>query len=113
MDKLNGYRSFHQIRNERKGGRLCIFLFESYTYKLGPDLNINSDAIECLCIEILNKHSKNLILNLRYRTPQGDTILFEKNLQYLLLKNDACKKEILITGDFHISLLDYENNKKV
>ena len=48
-----------------------------------------------------------------YRPPQGDTILFEKNLQDLLLKNDVCKKEILITGDFNINLLDYENNKKV
>ena len=104
---------FHQIRNECKGGGLYIFLRESYTYKLRSDLNINSDAIECLCIEILNKHSKNLILNLSYRPPQGDTILFEKNLQDLLLKNDVCKKEILITGDFNINLLDYENNKKV
>ena len=54
-----------------------------------------------------------LILNLSYRPPQGDTILFEKNLQDLLLKNDVCKKEILITGDFNINLLDYGNNKKV
>ena len=93
--KLNGYRSFHQIRNERKGGGLCIFLLESYTYKLRSDLNINSDAIECLCIEILNKHSKNLILNLSYRPPQGDTILFEKNLQDLLLKRSYLGKIIL------------------
>ena len=55
-NKLNGCRSFHKIRSERKGGGLCLFLCESYTYKLRPDLNITSDAIECLCIEILNKH---------------------------------------------------------
>ena len=30
--KLNGYRSFHQIRSKRKGGGLCIFLCESYAY---------------------------------------------------------------------------------
>ena len=53
-------------------------------------------------------------MNLSYRPPQGDTILFEKNLQDLLLKNDACKKKILlIMGDFNRNLLDYENNKKV
>ena len=78
---FNEYRSFHQIRNERKGGGLCISLRESYTYKQRSDLNINSDAIECLCIEILNKHSKDLLLNLSYRPAQRDTILFEKNLQ--------------------------------
>ena len=50
--KLNGYRSFHKTRSERKGGGLCIFLRESYTYKLRSDLNITSDTIECLWIEI-------------------------------------------------------------
>ena len=75
--KLNGYRSFHQIRNEHKGGGLCIFLRESYTF----DLNITSDTVECLCFEILNKHSKNLILNLSHRPSQGDTTLFEKHFK--------------------------------
>ena len=75
--------------SERKGGGLYIFLRESYTYKVRSDLNINSGAIKCFCIEILNKHSKNFFLNLNYRPPQGDTILFEKNLQDLLLKRDV------------------------
>ena len=34
-------------------------------------------------------------------------------MQDLLLKNDVCKKEIGITVDFRINLLDFENNKKV
>ena len=76
-------------------------------------MNITSDAIECLCIEILKKHSKTLILNLSYRSPQGDTTLFEKHLQDLLWRHDVCKKEVLMTGDFNINLLDFENNKKV
>ena len=52
-------------------------------------------------------------MNLSYRPPQDNTILFEKNLQDLLLKNDVYKKEILITGDFNINPLDDENNRKV
>ena len=90
-----------------------FFLRESYTYKLRSDLNITSDAIECLCIGILNKHSKKLILNLSYRPPQGDKTLFEKHLQHLLLRHDVCKKEVFIKGDFNINLLDFENNNKV
>ena len=42
-----------------------------------------------------------------------DTTLFEKHLQDLLWRHDVCKKEVLITGDFNINLLDFENNKKV
>ena len=51
--KLNGHRSFHQIRNERKGGGLCIFLRESYTYKLRSNLNITSDAISSVKWSVL------------------------------------------------------------
>ena len=45
-------------------------------------------------------------------TTRRDNIIW-KNLQDLLLKNDVCKKEIVITVDFRINLLDFENNKKV
>ena len=48
-----------------------------------------------------------------YRSPQGDTTLFEKHLQDLLLRHDVCKKEVFIMGDFNINLLDFENSKKV
>ena len=48
-----------------------------------------------------------------YKPPQGDTTLFEKHLQGLLWRLDVCKREVLITGDFNINLLDSENNKKV
>ena len=68
---------------------------------------------QCLCTKILNKHSKKIILNLSYKPPQGGTTLFEKHLQDLLWRHDVCKKEVLITGDFNINLLDFENNKKV
>ena len=81
--KLSWYISFHEIRNESKVGGFCIFLCESYTYKPRSDLNITSDVIEYLCTEIRNKHSKNLILNLSYRSPQDDITLFEKHLQDL------------------------------
>ena len=48
-----------------------------YTYKLRSVLNITPEAIEYLCIEILNKHSKKLILHLSYRPLQGNTKLSE------------------------------------
>ena len=47
------------------------FFCKSFTSKLRSDLNIISDAIEFLYIEILNKHSKKLVLDLDYRLPQG------------------------------------------
>ena len=53
---------------------------------------MNSDATECLCLEISTKKSKNIILSLNYRLPNGDTTLFEKHMENILSKNDATKK---------------------
>ena len=68
---------------------------------------MNSDAIESLCLEISTKTSKNLILNLNYRT------LFEKHMKNILSKNKATKKEVILIGDFNINLLDFDKNKRV
>ena len=104
---------FINLETSTKEEVSVFFLRESCTYKLGSDLNITSVTIECLCIEILNKQSKNVILNLSYRPPQGDTKLFWKHLQDLLLRHDICKKEVFIKGDFNINFLDFENSKEV
>ena len=74
---------------------------------------MNSDAIECLCLEISTKTSKNLILSLNYRPPNGDTTLFEKHMKSILSKNEATKKEVILIGDFNMNLLDFDKNKRV
>ena len=82
--RLHGYKSFHQTRDGCKGGGLCIFLRNTLCYEIRSDLNINSDAIECLCLEILNKKSKNIKLRLNYRSLNGDATLFEKHMKSML-----------------------------
>ena len=37
----------------------------------------------------------------------------DKHLQHLLSRHDECKKQVLITRDFNINLLGFQNNKKV
>ena len=111
--RLHGYKSFHQTRDGRKGGGLCIFLRNTLSYKIRSDLNMNSDAIECLCLEISTKTSKNLILSLNYRPPNGDSTLFEKHMKSILSKNKATKKEVILIGDFNMNLLDFDKNKRV
>ena len=46
-------------------------------YLIRSDLNMNSDVIEYLCLEISTKTSKIILLSLNYRPPNGDTTLFE------------------------------------
>ena len=62
--QIPGYVSLHQTRKNRRRGGLCIFLLESLSYKVRDDLAVNSSAIECLYVELFNKNSKNIVLNL-------------------------------------------------
>ena len=77
------------------------------------DLSINCDAIDSLCLEITNEKLKNIILNLTYRPPNGGVKEFEKHLNKILSTNDILKKEVIMAGDFSMSLLDFEQKKKV
>ena len=44
-----------------------------------------------------------------YRPPQIETRLFGKHLKDFLLKHDIYKKELDITGDFNINLIDFKS----
>ena len=76
-------------------------------------MSIDSEAVESLSIEILNKKCKNIILNTICRPPNGDTETCENYFQNLFAKNDTVKKHIVLVSDFDLSALDFENNKKV
>ena len=70
--QLPGYYSFQLIREKNRGGGFSIFLQETYSYKSRKDLQVNSKAFECLCVEVELKNSKNIVLNLVYRPPNRD-----------------------------------------
>ena len=74
---------------------------------------MNSDAIECLCLEISTKTSKNLILSLNYRPPNDDATLFEKHMKSILSKNEANEKEMILIEVFNTNLLYFDKNKRV
>ena len=70
--QIPDYVSLQQTWKNRRGRGLCIFLLESFSYKVRDDLAVNSSAIECLCVEVFNKNLKSIVLNLTYRPRNGD-----------------------------------------
>ena len=48
--QLPGYNVLHQIRKNRRGGGISIFVHESLSFKRRQDLGINSEAVESLSI---------------------------------------------------------------
>ena len=88
-----------------KGGGLCIFLCNTLSFKIRFDLNMNSYAIEWLCLEISTK--------LNYGPPNGDTTPFEKHMKRVLSEIHATKKEVILICNFNINLLNFDKNERV
>ena len=60
---LENYVSINQVRKHGRGGDICVFIHNSLTFKLRSDLGANSNDIESLAIEIINKKIKNVVIS--------------------------------------------------
>ena len=109
--QIPGYVCLHQTRKNCRGGGLCIFLLESFSYKVRNDLAVNSSAIEYLCVEVFNKNSKSIVLNLVYRPPNGDRNELENHFKNILSKREITNKELVLVGDFSVNVLDFNESK--
>ena len=110
--QLKDYNAIYQVRNSHKGGGLCIFIHESFCYKLRKDLSINSEAIESLSIEISNKKASNLIFTAIYRPPTGNIKILQQFFKDIFSKSQNMK-HMTFAGDLSINVLDYEYNRTV
>ena len=54
----------------------------NFEAKSSQDFSINCGAVESFCLEMTNHKSKNILINLIYRPPNGDVKEFEKHLKY-------------------------------
>ena len=48
---------------------ICVFIHNSLTFKLRSDLETNSNDIESLGMEIINKKNKKVVISAQYRRP--------------------------------------------
>ena len=110
--QLEGYNSVNQIKKNCKGVEIAIFIQDLLLHKIREDLRINCDDIESLPIEIINNHSKNIVLNVVYRPPEGDVSVTVTFFRKILSGNIEVNKTLFLSGDFNINVLDCENNKK-
>ena len=53
--KLENYTLINRVTKHGRGGDICVFIHNSLIFKLRSDLGTNSNDIESLAIEIINK----------------------------------------------------------
>ena len=107
MININGYTPFHSIR-ENRGGGVSIFVLSTISTKRLDNFCCCFPHIELVVVECRMGRMKFLVANI-YRPPQGDVGLFLEQIEGFL-SNLPDYDEVLITGDFSIDLLDFENS---
>ena len=70
-------KNFKTIPFERKakkrGGGVLIYVNKNINHKIRSDLSISNCDIEILTIELLNPHSKNILISCVHKPPNGDS----------------------------------------
>ena len=86
-----------------------MFIHNTLVCNVKPDLSINNDNIEALCIEIVNKNGKTILIDTQYRQPAGIYSESEKYLKDFTEKNG---KDLYIVGDLNLNLFDHSTIQK-
>ncbi|MBY0580085.1 MAG: hypothetical protein K2P53_00155, partial [Rickettsiales bacterium] len=108
--ELDKYTSIHQPRKKYCGGGVSIFVCNSINYVQRNDLCVNETDCESLCIEIVNKTTKNIIINTTYRKPAGNLQIFKTLLNTFLTKVNKERKHVYIVGDINLDLMRQASN---
>ena len=110
---LPGYYSIHQERKYKRGGGICVFIKNNFIFKQRKDLSISDEDNETLSVEIVNKNTKNIIVNTCYRPPNSKIRSLKSHVTNIFNQLHKQNKKMFFVGDFNINSLDYSTNTKV
>ena len=68
---------------------MTLYVHKSLDFKIPKrkKKGINSNDIECACIEIIRKNIRNIIVSCIYRPPRGDSHKFLDEIKTIICKN--------------------------
>ena len=92
---------------------MSVYIHNSLKVKTRPDLSTSCGNIESLTLEIISEKTRNTIVSVLYRPPNGHFEHFENFLTNFFLNTKDSNKKVYIAGDFNLNLLDHCLNEKV
>jgi exonuclease III len=108
---IPGYDFVSKARLTGKGGGVADCVSDNITWIRRNDLE--DEAIECIWLEIILKHAKNVLIGIVYRPPDSSNHLcsnFNYAFSDMLLSVTTDGKEALLLGDCNINYLVKEDN---
>ena len=108
--ELDGYTFLYRNRVHRKGGGVAIYIKNNIAFQHKHDIE---NSLECLWIEIFQKHSKSFLVVCYYCPRETSNYLlqnFNDLLQEQLSSIIKENKEIIILGDFKVNFNNSASN---
>ena len=90
-----------------------MYIHRSYDYVERPEINIITEHIECLLVEIksqFKKHKKKILVGVIYRPPNTNINAFTEQIIKIIHTLKIGNKQCYIMGDFNINLLNYDHH---
>ena len=92
---------------------MCVFISNTLVYKLRKDLCSTTNHCESLCVEIINKTTKYIIIHVLYRTPSGSIKQFENYIKNIIKNKLSKNKSVYFVGDFNLDMNMRHSNTKI
>ena len=100
---IDGYKLYRKDpQSNHRGGGVLVYLADSLSALRRKDLE--KPELEAIWIELIQPHSKGILLGTFYRPPDGSDFLdaeFMSSFENVLEVANAEKKEVIIMGDLN------------
>ena len=91
-------------------GSVALYVNSKLNYLIREEVNVTENEFECICIEVKNSKSQNILCCCAYRHPNTELQSFMDYIDKTLTKVSKEDKLILMIEDFNINLLNYESH---
>ena len=107
MAKIDGYESYHTLRNGGRGGGVSVFCQNNIKSSI-VDISLSNENIESCCV-YMQVGGEGLYVLAVYRPHSGTIAEFGTAIQSLLNCTRLMGKRVVVVGDFNLNLLNTEN----
>ena len=114
--QIEGFKGFHTVRANRRGGGVTIFVKSDYMAAPIPELNIIKPCIETVFVQIQSKsllNNRKLIIGCIYRPPHSDVTNFNTEFISICEALKSKKECIYLCGDINLNLLSAKHNNSI
>lgn len=100
---IAGYRSYHSVREGKRGGGVTILVDEGLVFELCDSLSVIDPLFETCAVEMRSRNSRFIVLGV-YRPPGNSIHEFNEHFFPFLDRREIISSKSFILGDFNVDL---------